>query len=181
MKGNKVQTREERFSFWMSITQLLVAPARRTACMTVLVGPQGSGKTSLVRLWKESLQELEGASRPRVLYSIAQARETPKQFCLRLLREMGREPSGGDVHELMDELGATLRTTSDLLIIDQAERMALLTAQYLRSYAFDKWGDSLCFVGRPALETLLRSDPYIEDRVGAWHSIEQFGEATAAV
>jgi AAA domain len=144
--------------------------------MTSLFGPQGSGKTSLVQRWRESPREQEAASRLRVLYSVAEANETPKQFCLRLLRE----PASSEVHHLMNELGATLRASSDLLIIDQAEGIALLTAQYLRSYAFDKWGVSLLFVGRPELEELLRCDPSIEDRIGAWLTIEQFDEAPAS-
>jgi GTPase SAR1 family protein len=166
-------SREERFAFWMSLTQPLLERESRSASMTVLLGREGSGKTALVQRWLESLREGEVPS-PRVRYSIAHSREKPKPFCQRLLHELGREPGSSDGHLLWNELGAALRADTDLLIIDQAEQIALLTAQCLRSYVFDTWGASLFFVGRLALAKTLRGDSYIESRIGAWHTIEQF-------
>ncbi len=43
--------REERFAFWMFITQPLLERKSRSASMTVLLGPAGSGKTALVQRW----------------------------------------------------------------------------------------------------------------------------------
>lgn len=168
-----MSNREERFAFWMSITQPLVEREVRSASMTVLLGIQESGKTALVQHWLESLKE-QDASRPHVWYTIAHPHEKPKQFCQRLLHELEREASSSDAHLLWDELGAALRSNVDMSVIDQAEQMALLTAQYLRSYVFDKWAVSIFFAGRPGLEKTLRSDPYIESRIGAWHTIDQF-------
>ncbi len=173
----KMPSREERFAFWMSLTQPLVGRQRRSACMTVLLGPAGSGKTVLVQGWLESLKKQE-TTHQRVWYCITHPGEKPKPFCLRLLQELEREPTGNSVDDLWRELGATLHAAYELLMIDQAEHVSLLTAQYLRSCLFDTWGVSLFFVGRPELERTLRSDPYIESRIDAWHTIGQFDGAS---
>ena len=96
--------REGRFAFWMSITQPLLERKSRSASMTVLLGPEGSGKTTLVERWLESLREGEVPS-PRIRYSIARSRERPKPFCQRLLRELGRESGSSDAHLLWTSSG----------------------------------------------------------------------------
>jgi AAA domain len=138
-----MSSREERFAFWMSITPPLLERKSRSASMTVLLGPEGSGKTALVQRWLESLRERE-ASSPRVWYSIARPREKPKPFCQRLLRELGREPGSSVAHLLWNELGAAQNVVYELTDWASKHKAAHLSQAVLVEVSNESVADAVC-------------------------------------
>jgi type II secretory pathway predicted ATPase ExeA len=159
---------------WMTLLRR-IREQQHSSSIAVLLGPPGSGKTTLVQDWQQSLQQKSVAE--EITYIAAKEKETSAQFCRRVLSELHQTPMSSATWELMEQLGAHLHTASiDLFIVDQAELCSLALLRCLRSYLFDKWGVSLLLVGQLKLEKTIERDESLSSRVGSRQLIEQLDQ-----
>ncbi len=83
-----------------------------------IVGPAGSGKTYAARYYSDSMKGRN------VYYMECAEYWNKKYFLAELLRSMGRNASGLNVYEMMDEVVSTLRKQDKpLIILDEVDKL----------------------------------------------------------
>ena len=176
------------------ITQGFEAWSAPLPGMLLLTGPAACGTTTLLSAWIERHPQRSpydptededdlfplpsargsGPSVPRPITPrmfTAIHRETPMQCARRLCEIAGSPTSARRADEGWRAAAFALRP-SDLLIIDQAERLSLTLLQCLQGYLFEPRVCSLLLVGTPALCTTLERDPSLVSRVLAATTFE---------
>jgi hypothetical protein len=158
--------------------------------LLLLTGPAACGKTTLLTAWinnhpKRSpydpdddddglfpLPSARGSGPPQPplprpitpLLFTAIHRETPMQCARRLSEVAGSVPSARSADEGWRDTAFSLGHT-DLLIVDQAERLSLTLLQCLQCYLFEPRVCSLLLVGTPTLHSTLQRDPSLTARI----------------